>query len=231
MQIDMKEFTKYFRGRRLLRRIVVSFAVFSFLSIGLNWYIYNAYAGKVYQQPSSISQLSKPRIAIVFGAGLRPNGEPSTVLYDRVATAVELYKAGHVQKLLMSGDNRFKNYDEPSVMRETALKLGIPDKDIVLDFAGRRTYDSCYRAKEVFEVQRAILVTQEFHLPRALHLCSSMGIDSVGVAANRRNYGQGKELMWQIREFGAVIGAWIDTKIWKPTPVRGPKQPVEELAY
>ncbi len=111
-------------------------------------------------------------------------------LYDRVATAVDLYQRGLVNKLLLTGDNRFVNYNEPEAMRRTAVKLGVPDEDLVLDYAGRRTYDSCYRAREIFGVNRAILVTQAFHLDRALYLCDAFGIDSVGVVADRRNYTQ-----------------------------------------
>jgi len=79
----------------------------------------------------------------------------------------------------MSGDNRFVEYNEPEAMRQVALSLGVPDQDIVLDYAGRRTYDSCYRAKEIFGVREAILVTQKFHLARALFLCNALGLDGV----------------------------------------------------
>ncbi len=88
----------------------------------------------------------------------------------------------------MSGDNPTENYDEPTTMKETAVKLGVPESDVVLDFAGRRTYDTCFRAKEIFEVQKAILVTQEFHQARALYLCSNLGIDSVGITADRQKF-------------------------------------------
>jgi SanA protein len=121
-------------------------------------------------------------------------------LYDRVATAVDVYQRGLVQKLLLTGDNRFVDYNEPEAMRRTAVKLGVPAADLVLDYAGRRTYDSCYRAKEIFGVQRAILVTQAFHLERALYLCDAFGIDSVGVKADRRNYAGGAQTTWLIRE-------------------------------
>ena len=110
-------------------------------------------------------------VAIVFGAGLRRDGRPAAVLHDRVVTAVELYQNGTVKKLLMSGDNRFEYHNEPGAMRNLAVELGVPDEDIVLDYAGRRTYDTCYRAKEIFEVRNAVLVTQRFHLDRALYLC------------------------------------------------------------
>ena len=168
-----------------------------------------------------------PRIAIVFGAGLERSGGPTPILYDRVATAVDLYNAGKVSKLLLTGDNRFVNYNEPEAMRQTALQLGVPDSDLVLDYAGRRTYDSCYRAREIFGVSRAILVTQAFHLDRAMYLCDAFGIDSLGVMADRRNYAASSETWWSIREAAATVAAWIDVNLLKPTPVLGEKLPIE----
>ncbi len=100
---------------------------------------------------------------------------PPRYLQDRVQTAANLYFAGKVEKLLMSGDNRFVDYNEPAVMRKVALSLGVPEEAIVLDYAGRRTYDTCYRAKAIFGVTEAILVTQAFHLPRAIYLCNRLG--------------------------------------------------------
>jgi SanA protein len=166
-------------------------------------------------------------VAIVFGAGLTRSGEPTAVLYDRVALAAELYQRGLVKKLLLRGDNRFENYNEPEAMRRTAIKLGIPAEDLVLDYAGRRTYDSCYRAHEIFGVQRAILVTQAFHLERALYLCEAFGIDGVGVKADRRNYAGGAQTTWLVREAIATLGAWIDVNLTRPTPVLGPPLPIE----
>jgi vancomycin permeability regulator SanA len=115
------------------------------------------------------------RVAVVFGAGLWRDGSPTPVLRDRVETAARLYFDGKVEKLLMSGDNSVVEYNEPEAMRQYALSLGVPDEDIVLDYAGRRTYDTCYRAKAIFQVEQPILVTQSFHLPRAVYTCRAMG--------------------------------------------------------
>src|SRR5664280_227676 len=125
----------------------------------------------VYAHPKIYAATEVPTrpVAIVFGAGLWRNGTATPVLQDRVQTAANLYFAGKVEKLLMSGDNRFVDYNEPAVMRQLAMSLGVPDGAIVLDYAGRRTYDTCYRAKAIFGVNEAILVTQAFHLPRAIY--------------------------------------------------------------
>jgi SanA protein len=163
-------------------------------------------------------------VALVLGAGLGRDGSPTPALYDRVVTAVDLYKAGKVKKLLMSGDNRFVNYNEPAAMKKLAVQLGVPAEDIVLDYAGRRTYDSCYRAKEIFEVKQVIIVTQRFHLDRSLFLCDAMGVPSVGVVADRRVY---QTLpWWELREVLATGAAWWDVNIGHPVPVLGEKLPI-----
>jgi len=166
------------------------------------------------------------RVAIVFGAGLWRDGSPTPVLRDRVATAAELYFAGKVEKLLMSGDNRIETYNEPAAMREYALELGVPDEDIVLDFAGRRTYDTCYRAKDIFGLEGAIVVTQDFHLPRALYTCNQLGVESTGVEADRRVYSRRSMLYWKLRELGATLGALWDLHVRHPIPVLGEPEPI-----
>lgn len=172
------------------------------------------------------STISEQPVAIVFGAGLHRDGTPTDVLRDRVATATDLYFSGKVKKLLMSGDNRYENYNEPAAMRAYALELGVPDGDIILDYAGRRTYDTCYRAKEIFGIQQAVLVTQRFHLPRALVICNGLGLDGVGVTADRRVYRQYAQNLWNLREFPATLMAFIDTFITRPLPVLGEKESI-----
>ncbi len=168
---------------------------------------------------------SRP-VAIVFGAGLWRNGTATPVLEDRVTEAADLYFAGKVKKLLMSGDNRFVDYNEPAVMRELALSLGVPDEAIVLDYAGRRTYDTCYRAREIFGVTEAVLVTQAFHLPRALYTCSRLGVDAVGVDADLRVYRLSSVIVWNTRELLATLAAVWDVNIGHPLPVLGNKEPI-----
>jgi SanA protein len=178
--------------------------------------------GRVY----TVADVPARRVAIVFGAGLWRDGSPTPILYDRVATAADLYHAGKVEKLLLSGDNRFVDYNEPAAMRELALTLGVPDEDIVLDYAGRRTYDTCYRAKAIFGVTQAILVTQEFHLPRALYLCNQLGLDAVGVNADLRDYRRASVLYWNLRELIATTAAVWDVTVRHPVPVLGDPEPI-----
>ena len=166
------------------------------------------------------------RVAIVFGAGLWRNGSPTPVLIDRVTTAANLYFTGKVEKLLMSGDNRFVDYNEPEAMRQLALSLGVPKDAIVLDYAGRRSYDTCYRAKAIFKVDQAILVTQAFHMPRVIYLCNRIGVDSVGVESDLRIYRKSSILYWNIRELPATVAALWDVNIGHPIPVLGDPLPI-----
>ena len=211
------------RRRRWLAATALLFAVaslvvaFPFL---LRWWVDWRYKPRIY----TVEAVPERRVAIVFGAGITGDGRPLPALADRVWTAAELYRAGKVGKLLMSGDNRFIEYNEPEAMRRYALAQGVPDEDIVLDYAGRRTYDTCYRAGYIFQVQDAILVTQWFHLDRALYTCDKLGIDAVGVAADRREYSYIR--FWWWRELAAVTQAWLDLNLLHPTPVLGGKLPI-----
>jgi SanA protein len=148
------------------------------------------------------------------------------VLRDRVATAAELYFTGKIEKLLMSGDNRFHDYNEPAAMQDFAISLGVPKDAIVLDYAGRRTYDTCYRAKHIFMIDQAILVTQKFHLPRALYLCNQLGIEATGVSSDRREYRKSSLTFWNLRELPATLSALWEVHITKPLPVLGKPEPI-----
>lgn len=166
------------------------------------------------------------KVAIVFGAGLYRNGSPTPVLRDRVTTAVELYQGGKVEKLLMSGDNSSRGHNEPIAMRDYAISLGIPEQDIILDYAGHRTYDTCYRARDIFEIDSAILVTQAFHLPRALYTCNNLGVFAVGVPADLRQYRRSSQTFWNLRESAATAVALWQIHITRPEPILGNPEPI-----
>ncbi len=174
----------------------------------------------------SIQTVPPARVAIVFGAGLWRDGTPTTVLRDRINTAAELYFKGKVQKILMSGDNSYLDYNEPGAMHDYAVSLGVPDEAIVLDYAGRRTYDTCYRAQAIFGVHEAILVTQKFHLPRALYTCRALGMDVVGVTADSREYRLASLAWWNLRELPATVTALLQVHITHPIPILGNPEPI-----
>jgi vancomycin permeability regulator SanA len=179
-------------------------------------------ASRIYQKESAPDE----EIAIVFGAGLRRDGTPTAILRDRVETAASLYFSGKVRRLLMSGDSRPEGYNEPESMRQFALSLGVPAEAISMDFAGSRTYDTCYRAKTVFGIKSALLVTQKFHLPRALFLCNALGLKALGVEANNHRFWRGSLMVWSVREQLATIGAFLDVYVSNPMPVSGGTEPL-----
>ena len=190
----------------------------------INRYVHSQTAGKIQKSMTEIPAEEPKRVGIVFGARVFSGGTPSHSLYDRVLTSVELYRAGRVKKLLMSGDRQNDNYDEPAAMKKMAMELGVPESDIVLDNDGKRTYDTCYRAKEIFEVKRAILVTQDYHQPRALYLCNNLGVEGIGITANRRAYD--REDYYHLREFFSVASAWFEINVFSFEVAKGQKQPV-----
>jgi SanA protein len=207
----------------MIIRVVLILSGLGLLGILLPRLITGLYS---YSHIYPLAESPSERVAIVFGAGLYRDGSPTPILRDRVATAADLYFSGKVEKLLMSGDNRYENYNEPGAMRDYAIQLGVPAEVIVLDYAGRRTYDTCYRSKAIFGIQSAILVTQKFHLPRALFLCSAMGIKAVGVSADRRTYWPSSQLIWNMREQFATAAAMWDVYIKRPVPVLGNPEPI-----
>ncbi|MGE5223197.1 MAG: vancomycin high temperature exclusion protein [Omnitrophica WOR_2 bacterium] len=173
-----------------------------------------------------VGDAPRKRVAVVFGAGLWRDGTPTPVLKDRVETAADLYFSGKVEKLLMSGDNRVTSYNEPKAMQAYALQLGVPAEAIVQDYAGRRTYDTCYRAREIFGVDDVILITQRFHLPRALFTCNLLGIKAVGVPADRRYYTRRSSIYWNMREIPATVSAFWELLFSHPVPVLGVPEPI-----
>ena len=166
------------------------------------------------------------KVALVLGAGLNRDGTPGVVLQDRVRRASELYFSGKVEKLLMSGDNTSDFYNEPAAMESFALTLGVPQEDIVLDYAGQRTYDSCYRAKVIFGIDHLIIVTQAYHLPRALFICNTFDIEADGVFADDSEYRLRSYAFWWVREILASVNAVWDVYISHPQPILGDPEPI-----
>ena len=177
----------------------------------------------------SVETAASYPVAIVFGAGLWWNGEPTPILRDRVATAAELYHSGKVNWLLMSG-SQSGTYNEPQAMHDYAIGLGIPEQAIVMDGAGNRTYDTCHRARYVYHIERAILVTQDFHLPRAIYTCNNLGIEAVGVTADRRDYQRSALAYWHLRELPATLTALFEVHFLHPLPSDSAvRKPAENL--
>ncbi|MGW4730573.1 SanA/YdcF family protein [Streptomyces shenzhenensis] len=164
----------------------------------------------------------RTEVAVVFGAGLW-NGEPSPYLAHRLDAAARLYRAGRIEVVLVTGDNSREDYDEPDAMRAYLTRHGVPDGRIVSDYAGFDTWDSCVRAKKIFGVDRAVLISQDFHIRRAVALCETAGIDSYGVGVAAEH-----DVTWYyggVREVFAAGKAALEA-VFRPDPhFLGPKEP------
>lgn len=165
-------------------------------------------------------QVKPAKVAVVFGAYVFPNGMPSTAVEDRLLTALDLYKKGTVKKLLLSGDHGQDDYDEVNAMRVYLEQAGVPKSDLFLDHAGFDTYNSMVRARDVFGADDVILVTQEFHLPRALYIADSLGLHAEGVVADRRRLAELDALEW--REVGARLKAFAEVSTNRAPVFGGP---------
>ncbi len=159
--------------------------------------------------------LSDVDCILVLGCGVRDDGSPTAMLNDRLKVGVNLYELGCSKKLLMSGDHGRVNYDEVNTMKQFAIAGGVPSEDVFMDHAGFSTYESIYRAKEIFKVKKLVIVTQEYHLYRALHIAEAFGLEAWGVSADLRSY-VGQD-MREIREVLARNKDFL-TSIFKPKP-------------
>jgi len=164
-------------------------------------------------QIHSVSDAPRLPAAIVFGAGVRRDGSPTPVLFDRVSVAADLYLTGKVDRLLLSGSLGANGRDETAAMRRLALELGVPEAAILVDDQGTRTYRTCLRAKTEFGLQAVALVTQRYHLPRALATCEGLGMQAVGGAADLRPYHPRAQAYWELREVPATAIALLETRL------------------
>ena len=159
------------------------------------------------------SEVSSPNVALVFGAGLKAKGQPGAVLEDRIKTAIKLFQEGKVGKFIMSGYVSDDGHDEVTAMKNFALQSGMPEDSILIDDQGLNTLQSCQNIKNKFNLTRIVLITQKYHLSRALYLCNESGISSVGVASENRGYS--KQIIYTLREYMASIDAWLKINIVK----------------
>lgn len=181
-------------------------------------------AGRMY---STAEAPAIPVPCLVLGAGVYSDGEPTEVLERRLGTALALWKDGKASWFLVSGDNRSANYNEPMAMRRWLVRQGVPSDRIIADFAGRRTYASLKRARAVFGLDRAVIVTSDFHMPRALFLADRIGLTAWGVPAGTRDRPLVARIGFWTREIFArhlaVLDAWFP-----PDVLLGPHEPTPD---
>lgn len=163
---------------------------------------------------------------LVLGAGVWNNGKPSAMLEDRLLQGIELYEKGASDKLLMSGDHGRKEYDEVNIMKKFAIDRGIKSENVFMDHAGFSTYESMYRARDIFKGKKIIIVTQKYHLYRALYIAENLGLDARGVASNPRKYANQvtrdmREILARVKDFFNVLIEPEPTYLGDSIPVSG----------
>jgi SanA protein len=182
----------------------------------LGWWMHATTAAHRYR---GLAEVPARHTAIVLGASVHRKGTPSDMLRDRLDTALELYQAGKVKKLLLTGDHGRRGYDEVTVMRKHVLAHGARPEDVFTD-QGFTTYESMARARAVFGIDSAIVVTQAFHLPRAVYLARGLGIPAIGVEADRRRYRTNLQL--GVREAFARVKAVLEMQVGRRPVIEGP---------
>jgi SanA protein len=213
MDMSMKVKTKKIRKKKLFIGLLILMLVSIVAVVSINTYIKVSVKDKIITVEEATS-LDADCI-LVLGAGVGGNEKPSRMLEDRLLQGIELYKNGASDRLLMSGDHGRKEYDEVNVMKKFAIDRDIVSEHIFMDHAGFSTYESLYRAKEIFKADKIIIVTQKYHLYRALYIAKKLGIDAYGVASNPRNYAGQKSR--DLREFLARVKDFLYV-IVKPEP-------------
>ena len=193
------------------------------LLLGLNAHVKRV-GGTRILSPEQAAVLTDVDCILVLGCGVREDGTPSHMLEDRLRRGVDLYQQGVAPKLLMSGDHGRTNYNEVGTMKQYAVDKGIPSEDVFMDHAGFSTYESMYRAKEIFAAEKIVIVTQEYHLYRALYIAERLSLDAYGVNADYRTYwGQTSR---EIREILARAKDFANTLFWPESTYLGEVIPV-----
>jgi SanA protein len=189
--------------------------------VAANLYIVLSTSGEA---TGDVAEAPHAQVAIVPGAFVQPDGQMSTMLADRVSQAAALWKAGKVKRILVSGDHHGWNYDEPDTMREALVGDGVPQRVIFTDHAGFDTWATMVRAKKVFDVSNAIVVTQGFHMPRALYLAHEAGVPATGLTADLHSYGK-QGVLSDVREVLSRAKAVADVAT-NANVVLGPQVPI-----
>ncbi|MBR2878246.1 MAG: YdcF family protein [Clostridia bacterium] len=215
------------------KKILIAFIVLVCLAatgvallFGINAYVKNVGANSIIT-PEEATKLKNVDCVLVLGCGVKADGTPSDMLSDRIKRGIELYKQGAAPKIMMSGDHGTKTYDEVNTMKQIAVDAGIPSSDVFMDHAGFSTYESMYRARDVFAADKIIIVTQEYHLPRALYIAKQLGIEAYGVTSDYGNtYGgqslrENREILARCKDFVKVILKPKPTYLGEVIPVSG----------
>jgi SanA protein len=211
------------RHRRIVWSLVAVAGLLVLVVVAANAYVILSTDGEA---TGDVREVPHAQVAIVPGALVQPDGEMSTMLADRVAQAAALWRAGKVGRVLVSGDHHRWSYDEPDTMREALEREGVPGSAIFTDHAGFDTWATMVRAKKVFGVRSAVVVTQGFHMPRALYLAHAAGLSATGLTADLHGYGRqglisdGREVLSRVKAV-ADVATGSDVILGPPVPITG----------
>ena len=225
MRREARENKRKLLSRRLLFGLVLLFAAGIGAVFGVNAYVQASVQDRILTEEQA-AELEEIDCVLVLGCGLEADGSPSPMLHDRLQQGVALYQKEAAPKLLVSGDHGREEYDEVNAMKRFAEEQGIPSEDVFMDHAGFSTYESVYRARDIFQVRRMVIVTQEYHLSRALYIAKRLGIEAWGVPADPRTYsGQTardlREILARDKDFLTCILKPKPTYLGKAIPVNG----------
>ncbi|MBE6649320.1 MAG: SanA protein [Ruminococcaceae bacterium] len=225
----LKKVLKSVRFRKVVKRFCifcVCFGIFiGILTLSLNLYVKKSVDENILTVEEA-ANLSDVDCIIVLGCGIKPDGTPSDMLRDRLNFAIDIYKKGGAPKLLMSGDHGRVGYNEVGVMKQYAINKGVPSEDVFMDHAGFSTYETMYRAKEIFKAEKVIVVTQEYHLYRGMYNAEKMGMESYGVASDvywyeNEFYRESREMIARCKDFIWCLFKVEPTYLGDAIPVSG----------
>lgn len=215
--------------KRIIKRILLLLLCLALLggvtALSINGYVKTSTANQILT-PEEAAELTDVDCILVLGCYVHDSGHPSDMLADRLRRGIELYQAGASPKLLMSGDHGQRDYNEVKAMKLEAMEEGIPSEDVFMDHAGFSTYESIFRARDIFAADKIIIVTQEYHLYRALHIANALGVEAYGVAADYHTYvGQAfrelREILARNKDFATSILKPAPTHLGEMIPVSG----------
>ena len=210
--------------KKLLKCIIIVLVIGFITVISINFYVKST-TKKLILNDDEYSQLTDVDCIIILGAGIWGD-KPSPMLEDRLQEGINLYQNGVFDKIIMSGDHGRKEYDEVNIMKNYAIEKGIPSENIFMDHAGFSTYESIYRAKDIFQVKKVIIVTQKYHLYRALYIANRLGLEAYGVGADPRKYvgatyRETREILARNKDFVKCIFKPNPTYLGDTIPVSG----------
>lgn len=211
--------------RRLFRFCLCMLILCGIPTLGINGAVIQQTQDRILM-PEEAALLTDVDCILVLGCLVKDNGFPSDMLADRLRRGVELYELGAAPKLLMSGDHGREDYDEVAAMKRYAVDAGVDSSDVFMDHAGFSTYESVYRAKEIFQCKKILIVSQEYHLYRALHVAQELGLEAYGVGADYRNYRNQmsrdlREVLARVKDAGTAIVKPLPTFMGKVIPISG----------